>query len=81
MTELEREIIRERTVAGLESASAKGRRGGRFRALDEKRAKLARRLRDEGVQSVEEICAMLGVGISTLYRCLGEDVRGVDDEA
>lgn len=81
LTELEREIIRERTVAGLESASAKGRRGGRFRALDEKRAKLARRLRDEGVQSVEEICAMLGVGRSTLYRCLGEDVRGVDDEA
>ena len=76
LTEFEREIIRERTVAGLESARAKGRRGGRPRALDEKRTELARRLRDEGVHSVEENCAMLGVGTSTLYRCLGEDVRG-----
>ncbi len=43
LAEFEREIIRERTMAGLESARARGRHGGRPRALDENRAKLARR--------------------------------------
>lgn len=73
LAEFEREIIRERTLAGLESARARGRHGGRPRALDENRARLARRLKDEGEHSVEEICSMLGVGRSTLYRYLGND--------
>lgn len=72
LAEFEREIIRDRTMAGLESARARGRRGGRPRALDENRAKLAKRLKSEGEHSVEEICQMLGVGRSTLYRYLGE---------
>ena len=73
LAEFEREIIRERTMAGLESARARGRHGGRPRALDESRAKLARRLKQEGEHSVDEICEMLGVGRSTLYRYLSED--------
>ena len=72
LAEFEREIVRERTLAGLESARARGRHGGRPRALDENRAKLARRLKDEGEHSVEEVCFMLGVVRSTLYRYLGE---------
>ena len=73
LAEFEREIIRERTLAGLESARARGRQGGRPRALDQNRARLARRLKDEGEHSVEQICTMLGVGRSTLYRYLGND--------
>ena len=73
LAEFEREIIRERTMAGLESAKARGRHGGRPRALDEGRTKLARRLKEEGEHSIEEICSMLGVGGSTLYRYLRED--------
>jgi len=73
LAEFEREIIRERTMAGLESARARGHHGGRPRALDENRAKLARRLKEEGEHSVEEICSMLGVGRSTLYRYLSEN--------
>lgn len=73
VAELERDLVLERTVAGLEAARARGRRGGRPRALDESRAKLARRLKAEGEHSVEEICSMLGVGRSTLYRYLAED--------
>lgn len=72
LAEFEREIIRERTLAGLESARAKGRKGGRPRSLDENKAKLAHRLKEEGEHSVEEICRMLGVGRSTLYRYLAE---------
>jgi len=66
LAEFEREIIRERTMAGLESARARGRHGGRPRALDEGKAKLVRRLKDESEHSVEEICEMLGISRSTL---------------
>lgn len=72
IAEFERELIRERTMAGLESARARGRHGGRPRALDENKAKLARKLKAEGTHSVEEIREMLGVGRSTLYRYLRE---------
>lgn len=72
VAEFERDLILERTMAGLEAAKARGRHGGRPRALDEGKAKLARRLKDEGEHPVEEICSMLGVGRSTLYRYLGE---------
>lgn len=72
VAEFERDLILERTMAGLEAAKARGRHGGRPRALDEGKAKLARRLKNEGEHSVEEICSMLGVGRSTLYRYLGE---------
>ena len=73
VAEFERDLILERTMAGLEAARARGRHGGRPRALDEGKAKLARRLKDEGEHSVEEICSILGVGRSTLYRYLGDD--------
>ncbi|GAA2712449.1 recombinase family protein [Micromonospora olivasterospora] len=68
--ELERELIRERTLDGLRSAAAAGRRGGRPVAvtadqLDIARARLARG------ESVTAIAAHLGVGRSTLYRALG----------
>ena len=72
LAEFEREIIRERTMAGLESARARGRHGGRPKALDENRVNLAKRLKREGEHSVEEICEMLGVGRSTLYRYLAD---------
>ena len=73
VAEFERDLVLERTVAGLEAARARGRRGGRPRALDESKARLARRLKAEGEHSVEEICSMLGVGRSTLYRYLAEE--------
>ena len=60
--EFEREIIHERALARLESARARGRHGGRPQALDENKAKLARRLKEGGEHSVEEICSRLGVG-------------------
>jgi DNA invertase Pin-like site-specific DNA recombinase len=68
LAEFEREIIRERTMTGLEAARARCRHGGRPRALDDNKAKLARRRKAEGDHSVEELCEILGVGRSTLYR-------------
>ena len=75
MAEFERKIIRERTRASLESALARDRHGDRPRALDENKAKSTRRPRGE--HSVGEICSMLGVGRSTLYRYLAV---GASDE-
>jgi len=63
--EMERDLIRERTLDGLAAAHAQGRRGGRPSALDA----VARRARGE---SVTVIARHLGLGRSTLYRALGE---------
>lgn len=67
--EMERDLLRERTLDGLAAAHARGRRGGRPPALDPDTlaVALARRARGE---SVTAIAAHLGIGRSTLYRAL-----------
>ncbi len=52
----------EQLLRWYQEERARGRRGNRHRALDENKAKLARRLKGEGEHSVEEICSMLRVG-------------------
>lgn len=61
LTEFERDLIRERTVAGLKAARACGRKGDRMFAL----SKAAMVSRDT---SVAELCRELGIGRGTLYR-------------
>ena len=71
LAEFEREVIRERTLAGLASARARGRTGGRpcVSALTEPaRLTMARRLYDDRSHSVAEICDLLGISRSTFYR-------------
>ena len=58
------------TRAGLEAARARGRKGGRPAKLDEKQVKEARRLYESKTVTVDQIAAMMGVGRSTIYRCL-----------
>lgn len=70
MAEFEREIIRERTRAGLDAARVRGRKGGRPRALSEKDLKQARALLADPGITVEDVARRLGVGPSTLYRYL-----------
>ncbi len=70
LAEFERDLIIERTSASLEAVRARGRRGGRPKAMDEKKAKLARAMLAEET-SIEEVCEALGVSRSTLYRHLG----------
>lgn len=64
--EMERNIIAERTVAGLAAAKAQGRTGGRPKTENAK-ARKAQALRDAG-ESVPEIAKTLGVSIATIYR-------------
>jgi DNA invertase Pin-like site-specific DNA recombinase len=69
LAEFERDIIRERTKAGLFSARARGRLGGRPKALDDKKRQIALSLY-ESRTAVSEICATLGISKATLYRNL-----------
>jgi DNA invertase Pin-like site-specific DNA recombinase len=71
LAEFERDVIRERTRAGLASARARGRMGGRPPAAgvsDAKKVALAQRLYDDTTNSIEDICKTLRVSRSTLYR-------------
>ena len=77
LAEFERNLIRERTMAGLRAARARGRVGGRPRKLDAKKTALAYQLYDEKKYAVKEICQMLGVSKPTLYAYLAR--RDKDD--
>src|SRR4051812_18940292 len=68
LAEFERDIIRERTNAGLEAARSRGKLGGRPPALSPEKIKLARKLYADTSMSVAEICKMLGISRHTLRR-------------
>lgn len=70
LAEFERNLIRERTLAGLRAARARGRKGGRPKALDAKKTELAYRLYDEKKYAIKEICQILGISKPTLYAYL-----------
>lgn len=67
-SEMERELTRERVIAGLYSAKQNGRKGGRPRVIDNNKAKLITSLRLAGNMSVSEICKAAGVSRSSYYR-------------
>jgi DNA invertase Pin-like site-specific DNA recombinase len=80
VAEFERDLILERTTAGLEAARARGRRGGRKPAMDEGKIALASRLMRDRETPISEVCEAVGVSRATLYRYVGPDgtprVRG-----
>ena len=67
--EMERDLIRERTLDGLRAAQAQGRRGGRPAAVDDDVLTVAQARRARG-ESVAAIARHLKIGRSTLYRAL-----------
>lgn len=73
--EMERNIIHERTVAGLEQARARGRLGGRPKKLTPQQKRAIKALyADRGSMPVREIAKQFGVGRSTVYELLKESV-------
>jgi DNA invertase Pin-like site-specific DNA recombinase len=68
LAEFERDIIHERTNAGLSSARARGRKGGRPKGVDEKKRKAALLLKNDPSRSVKEICDILGISRNTYYK-------------
>ena len=67
LAEFERNLIRERTKAGLDAARARGRKGGRPKALDVEQRTLAVDLYEQRKHTVDEICRTLGISKPTLY--------------
>ena len=76
LAQFEREVIRDRTVAGLASARARGRVGGRPPKLTADQVRTARRLYEERALTVEEIGGVLGVSRTSIYRALHRDLAG-----
>jgi DNA invertase Pin-like site-specific DNA recombinase len=68
LAEFERDIIRERTQAGLQAARARGKKGGRPKVLKDKKVAMAQALYNDKNNSIAEICKTLNISRSTLYR-------------
>jgi len=68
LAEFERDLIRQRTQAGLAAARARGRKGGRPRGLNEKQVKLLQAMYDDKTNSIGDILRTLRISKSTLYR-------------
>ena len=73
LAEFERTLIRERTQAGLHAARARGRTGGRPKALTTEQQALAVKLYDEKQHTVAQICWVLGISKPTLYKYLAAE--------
>ena len=71
LAEFEGALIRERTVAGLRAARARGRKGGRKFALSKAQVRLAQAAMVNRDTSVSALCRELGVKPVTLYRYVG----------
>src|SRR5690242_15132390 len=76
LAEFERDLIRERTLAGLAAAKARGRVGGRPRKTAHGKVALARHLYQESKHSVTEICSMLEISRSTFFRYVRKSTSG-----
>ena len=68
LAEFERELIRERTIAGLSSARARGRNGGRPYTMTPAKLRLAQAAMAKRDSTVGDLCKELGVTRQTLYR-------------
>jgi DNA invertase Pin-like site-specific DNA recombinase len=69
LAEFERNLIRERTAAGLIAVRARGRKGGRPQALSLKQRSIAKELYEKR-HPIQEICRTLKISKATLYRCI-----------
>lgn len=70
LAEFERELIRERTNAGLKAAKERGVKLGRPRSLDDDQIAIARSLKQAGSMTSAQIAEHLGISRPTLYRLL-----------
>ena len=68
LAEFESELIRERTMAGLQAARARGRKGGRKFALTKAQVRMAQTATASRETSVSELSKELGIRPATLYR-------------
>jgi DNA invertase Pin-like site-specific DNA recombinase len=75
LAEFERNLMRERTQAGLQAARARGRKGGRQPKLTPQQIDVGRSLAADPKRSVSSICKHLGISRPTYYRYLAPTVE------
>ena len=68
IAEFEREIIRDRTQAGLNAARARGKKGGRRNVLTPQKIAMAKALAADPGRTITEICEVLKISPATYYR-------------
>ena len=76
LAEMERDLIRERTTAGLRAAKARGRLGGRRPKLTAQQLAHAKKLLADPETTGAEVAKTFGIARSTLYRSIGRRPRG-----
>ena len=72
LAEFEREIISERTKAGLKAARARGRFGGRPKKLNEEQTRMVKKMWKDHTIPIDEICRTFDISRPTLYNYLKE---------
>ena len=78
LAQMERELIIERTRAGLEAAKQQGRIGGRKRAMTNSKIASAKRLLKSGALP-RDVAADLNISVATLYRYIPAAQQLIDD--
>jgi len=75
LAEFERDIIHERTRAGLDAARARGRSGGAPKSLSPQQVQALKKLYESKTMPVSQICSMFHIGRTTLYRYVNEEQK------
>src|ERR687895_2056759 len=77
LAEFERDIIKERTNAGLTAARARGRQGGRPRSSlsEDRKLQMARQMYENKNLPIKDICKALGIARSTFYKYVRKQER------
>ena len=68
LAEFERNLINERSRAGLDAARSRGKLGGRPKSLDRNQQELAVKLYNDREHSIAQICSMMSISKPTLYK-------------
>ncbi|MCF6765788.1 recombinase family protein [Thiotrichales bacterium 19S3-7] len=77
LSEFERNLIRERTQAGLAAARSRGKQGGRPKKLSKDKRKLAVTLYNDQKHSISQICDISGISKPTLYKYIKESKKSM----
>lgn len=78
LAQFERELIRERTQAGLSAARARGKKGGRRAILsDNPKVRMAKKMHEDKTISIYEICSTLKISKATFYRYITLSNNGI----
>ena len=78
---MERDLIMDRTRAGLAASRARGRVGGRPKSMDETKIKAAKAMLASGDMTVAEIAKQIGCSTSSLYRHVTNGRSGIQAAA